>query len=103
MTLTLINLLCFYCCKVGCDPTILKYPKHCFCISFGFSKTWIDLCLDVMSQLIVEKGISYCLCLYLLSKFSFISEYKKKLEDAIQNDTSGHFGRLLISLAQVQL
>ncbi|XP_037542554.1 annexin A11a [Nematolebias whitei] len=27
-------------------------------------------------------------------------EYKKKLEDAIQNDTSGHFCRLLISLAQ---
>lgn len=31
-----------------------------------------------------------------------ISEYKKSLEDHISGDTSGHFRRLLISLAQVQ-
>uniref|UniRef100_A0AAY5KR43 Annexin n=1 Tax=Esox lucius TaxID=8010 RepID=A0AAY5KR43_ESOLU len=31
------------------------------------------------------------------------TEYKKSLEDAISGDTSGHFRRLLISLAQVQL
>ncbi|XP_031435497.1 annexin A11a isoform X2 [Clupea harengus] len=30
----------------------------------------------------------------------FKTEYKKKLEDAISGDTSGHFRRLLISLAQ---
>uniref|UniRef100_A0A3Q2R0T1 Annexin n=1 Tax=Fundulus heteroclitus TaxID=8078 RepID=A0A3Q2R0T1_FUNHE len=29
--------------------------------------------------------------------------YKKSLEDAIKSDTSGHFGRLLIALSQVQL
>lgn len=28
-------------------------------------------------------------------------EYKKTLEEAIKSDTSGHFQRLLISLAQV--
>uniref|UniRef100_A0A3B3S6T1 Annexin n=1 Tax=Paramormyrops kingsleyae TaxID=1676925 RepID=A0A3B3S6T1_9TELE len=30
----------------------------------------------------------------------FKSEYKKTLEDTIKSDTSGHFGRLLISLSQ---
>lgn len=29
------------------------------------------------------------------------SEFKKTLEEAIRSDTSGHFQRLLISLAQV--
>lgn len=29
-------------------------------------------------------------------------EYKKTLEEAIKSDTSGHFQRLLISLAQVR-
>ena len=34
--------------------------------------------------------------------FRLAPEYKKTLEDHIQGDTSGHFRRLLISLAQVQ-
>lgn len=49
----------------------------------------------------------FCLC-FSLTKivchyYFAISEYKKSLENAISGDTSGHFRRLLISLAQVQM
>ncbi len=55
----------------------------------------------------LHKHIYLCvICFHLfICTFIFfaISEYKKTLENAISGDTSGHFRRLLISLAQVQI
>lgn len=61
---------------------MLYNPKQC-----------LQLCLCV--------EIIYLWPLLFIYLFIAISEYKKSLEDAISGDTSGHFRRLLISLAQV--
>lgn len=46
--------------------------------------------------------IALCLPNPCILMFAFIA-FKKSLEDALESDTSGHFKRILIALAQVHL